>query len=583
MHVVEREEDLAAFADFVRSHPVLAFDTETTGLDIFASNFRCRLAQFGTTREAWVVPVEAGPRFGWYAAQALRTASRIIAHNLTFDALVAERCLGVPLEELCAKSTDTRILSHLGDPRAAHEGGTGHRLEELTAAFIDKEVAERVKGSVRAMAKELKMTKAEFFRLVPLDHEGYVRYAGMDVILTARLDPLLSTRVPLSARKLIRYEHDIARVCAVMERRGFLLDVEYTRGLSLRLGDDEARYTAEAAVLGVGNINAPQQVADALIRRGVTIPDTTKTGKPKVDKFLLDALVSNGDPLAAAVQRAKRAGKWRETYADKFLELIDADGRIHCGINSLAARTARMSIVRPSLQTLPSKESLIRSCFLAEPGEVIISTDYDGMELRVLAALSGDVAMKRAFAEGADLHLMTAQAAFGPQATPKQRGYGKTANFAYVFGGGAAVIAKQCGIPLDTAKRVVDAFARAYPGVTRLAKALQAQARMRGHVTTVTGRVLPVDRGRIYSALNYYVQSSARDVLGRGLLAMDAAGLTPYLRLPVHDEVIGSAPLADAADIGKEFARLMAMNMRGVDISASPDVGGTSWGSLYEQ
>jgi DNA polymerase-1 len=219
---------------------------------------------------------------------------------------------------------------------------------------------------------------------------------------------------------------------------------------------------------------------------------------------------------------------------------------------------------------------MIRSAFLADEGEVIGSIDYIAMELRVLAALSGDPVMRQAFAEGADLHQMTADAA------GVDRKVGKLSNFQRVYGGGARALAEATGLPLSVCEQVGKAFDETYQGVAAYSQRLQKQARRDGYITTVTGRRLPVDKSRAYSALNYMIQSSSRDVLGRALISMDEAGLTPYLRLPVHDEVITSLPESEAKELAAEIAAHMRMDLRGVDIATDPEIGGRSWGTLYK-
>ncbi|MEO3857470.1 DNA polymerase [Acrocarpospora sp. B8E8] len=582
VNVAEGEEDILAFREFVTTAGPLAFDTETTGLDIYASDCRVRLAQFGTGRTAWVLPVESGPQWADLAAWALRTAERLYCHNATFDLLVADAHLRVPLEVTYLKTVDVRIMAHLTDPRSAHEGGTGHSLEALTRAHLDAEVADQVKGAMRELARELKTTKGEIFRIVPLDHPRYLLYAGMDVLLTSRLFEHMLYSVPHASRRLVVFEHQVAYVCAIMERKGFLVDIPYTLQLADRLERQAKQHADTAAALGVDNVNSTDQVAQALTRRGAALTETTATGKPKVDKAILDRLVADGDELAIAVQRAKRASKWKTTYADTFLELADPGHRIHCGINSLAARTARMSITRPALQTLPSGEHMIRSCYLAEEGEVIISVDYQAIELRVLAALAGERKMIEAIRAGKDLHGLTASLVFGPDYSDTQRKAAKILGFGKVYGGGPATLARQTGLSVADARRVVAAYDEGYPAIARYTKQLQADLPRQGFaVVTGNGRRLPVDRAKPYAALNFMIQSTARDMLAAGLLEIHKQGLLDYLRLPVHDEVIASAPAEDAKEVAHALADAMAGQINGVPLATEAEIGGRSWGSLY--
>jgi DNA polymerase I-like protein with 3'-5' exonuclease and polymerase domains len=585
INVVEREDDLLPFRNFIRGNlRFLGLDSETTGLDIYSDSFRCRVVQFGTPREAWVVPVERGGRFAEDVRLALRGVQGFVLHNASFDLQVFDRCLGVPMEELWPKVTDTKILAHLVDPRGRMEGGIGHSLEELTGHYLDPEVAEQVKGSMRELAREYKTTKSHIWKVVEYDNPAYQLYAGMDPILAARLMQKLLRLVPSVSKDLVPYEHRLAEVCAYMERTGFLLDVEYTQALSTRLDNERALHEASALAMGCENVNSTEQVADVIESRGVKIRERTPSGKRKVDKTLLERLVEEGDEFAVAVESAKRAGKWRKTWVQKFLDSRDSNDRCHAHINPLQARTARMSITGIPAQTLPSGDWIIRRCFLADAGHRIASVDYQAQELRVLAALSGDRTMIQAFKNDEDLHLLTAKAAFGDHITKEnkaERGYAKVVNFGRVYGGGAKTVASQTGLDFKTAKMVVDGFDRAYPGVAKLSRQLAQEAAQQGHIVTPVGRRLPVDPTRSYSALNYLIQSSSRDVTGRALVRLHDAGFTPYLRLPIHDEVLASVPAAKAAWGAAEIGRIMAQEMGPVHIGTDPEVGGRSWGSLY--
>lgn len=578
INVVETVEDLDPFRDFVRSHlRCLAADTETTGVQIYAPGFKTRLVQFGTTTEAWVLPVELGGEFVEAAVRTLRAVNKLVFHNAPFDLSVIDKHFGIPMEELWPKIHDTQIQAKLIDPRAPEKGGIGNALEDVTRHYVSAEIADNVKGLMTKLAKEHKTTKAKIWSKIDLFHPEYNLYAGMDAILAARLLAIQTSRVPASAKHLMAYESKVAEVCSYMQRTGFLLDVEYAETLSDHLLDEEEKYSEIAESFGVLNVNSTDQVAEGLLRMGVKLNQRTDSGKYKVDKKVLDPLIEAGNDLAIAVKEAKKAGKWRSTWVDTFLHNRDENDRCHASINTLQARTGRMSITGIPAQTLPSKDWMIRRCFIADPGHRIASIDYAAQELRVLAALSGDPTMIKAFAENADLHQITADAA------NVARSVGKTTNFAYVYGSGAGNIAEQCGIPVPIAKKVIAGFESSYPRVKAFSLRLQSEARTNGYIVTSTGRRLPVDRDRPYAALNYRVQSESRDVTCRGILRMHAAGFTPYLRLPIHDEVVASLPEAKAEWGSGEIARLMAERMGPVHVSTEPEVGLRSWGSMYVQ
>lgn len=585
IHVLERPEDLEAFRDFIRNNlKGLAFDTETTGLDIYSPDYKLRLAQFGNRDTAYVIPVEL---FGAFEViRALKALRVLVIQNASFDLQVVERCLGVPMESLWPKVKDTKIYAHLVDSRGREEGGTGTSLEDITRTYIDPEVADKVKGSMTEIAKSLKTTKAQVWKVVPLDHHGYNLYAGMDPILTTRAAEKLIPRVPTVSKGLVSFEHELAEIMSYYERTGFLLDIPYTMDLRDELIRREDAAVATAQGYGLENVNSTDQVADVFDSFRRWNWSRTPTGKRKVDKHFLEEVARGNDregELARTIIEAKKARKWRTTWVESFLDGMDANGRCHASINPLRARTARMSITGIPAQTLPSGDWMIRRCFIADPGQRIVSVDYQAQELRILAALSGDETMIQAFREGLDLHLMTAQAAWGSWVTKesKERKWAKVVNFGRVYGGGAKTVAEQTGMTFAQAKKVVEAFDKRYPGVKRLSDALMRQAQEQGYIVTPSGRVMYVDRDRGYAAMNYAVQGTGRDVTARGIVRLHKAGFTPYMRLPIHDETLSSLPAGQAEWGGARIAELMAEQMGPVFIGTDAEVGGRSWGSLY--
>lgn len=573
INVVETEDDLAEFRSWATSQSILAVDTETTGLDLFSDTFRVRTVQFGTPTVAYVVPVELGPEFAQAAGWALGVLSKVIFHNAAYDVIALQQ--GMAITVPWSKITDTKILAHLVDPRQLPEGGTGHSLSDLTRAWVDAQVADEVKDSMKHLASETGLTKGELFAQIDLWNLDYLKYAGMDVILTARLYKALYSKVPTSARGLIEREHQLAEVCVEMETNGFLLDSEYAEAFSAELEADQEKFEAIALELGVEKVNSTDQVATALLERGVKIPERTPSGKYKVDKALLEDLVAKGDELAIAVSEAKRAKKWKTTWVQKFIDNQDSAGRCHASIHPLQARTARMSITGIPAQTLPSGDWKVRRCFVAEEGHTIISVDYQAQELRVLAALAKDRNMMEAFATGADLHQMTADA------SGVDRSVGKTVNFAYVYGSGPANIAKTCGISVEKARQVIKGFEDTYPGVKRLSTRLQDEARRKGRIVTPSGRVIPVDKDRPYAALNYMIQSTSRDITAAALLRIKDAGLSQYLRLPIHDEIVACVPTQFAESAANRYAELMKTTFNGVLIDTDAEIYGPSWGHGY--
>ncbi|NEB35893.1 DNA polymerase [Streptomyces sp. SID14515] len=569
-------------------------DSETTGLDWYASGFRIRLWQFATEWESWVVPVELGPQFAAAVAWALRTLPNLVYQNGTFDALAADARLGVALEEHMPKITDTRIIAHLVDSRQDFEGGVGLSLKPLAAHYVDPSV-EDPQRALQAEFRKAGGNKSTGWALIDWRNESYLRYAALDPVLCVRLLPRLLERFEAEGgrKALIPYEHRLAEVCAKIRRRGMRIDPVYTRGLVGRLAEEKATFETVAARYGVGSVNSPKQVAEALLGMGEEWTERTAGGELSVGKDVLLPMadlstdwqrlnVRKPNALADSVLRAKRAGKWSTSYAQAMLANRDAADRVHPDLNPLGAQTGRASVSHPPLQQLPSKGWTIRRCVVADPGEVYFSVDQAAVELRVLAALSGESKMKAAIAAGKDLHGFAATMMFGEGYSGGQRTLAKIAGLGTAYQGGAVTLAKQTGQDVEVMRDTLSRYNRAFPGIKRWARALQREAMSdRAVLTTVTGRRLHLDRDRLYKVVAYACQSTARDTMGRALIEMDDRGLTPYLTGWIHDEVVGTAPKDEAQDIAKACADAMRMDLLGVPLDTDCEVTGPSWADGY--
>lgn len=595
----ERRAELAAYRRFLaEGDKVLCIDTETSGLDIYSPGYQARLFQIGNRREAWVLRWDL---FADTIRKTLEQDRHFTAHNAPFDLKVIDKHGGVPLEVLAPRTFDTRIFAHLIDPRSQHEGGAGLSLKPLSAIYVDETAPDTAEG-LNAVFRTIKhpvtgkpCTKDNGWAYIPIDHPTYVLYAGLDVLLGRRLfDELAEIIKGTGLSDLSTFEHHLAGLLAIMERRGMRVDVPYTEALVGRLGDEAAEFRAVAARYGVANVNSTAQIAEALTAMGETLTERTDSGATKVDKGVLLPLADlemrtwgrigarTPNPLADAVVRAKRAEKWAVAYGQAFLDLRDTGDRLHANIGGLQARTARMSVSRPPLQQLPSSDFTIRRGIVTDPGNLFISADYDQIELRVLAALADVKAMKQAITDGVDLHGYTASLIYGGDYTKAQRSLSKGVAFGKVYGGGAATLSRQTGAPLQDVKNAIAAYDRVYPEIRRYGSRLQRRAEYgKREVVTVSGRHLPLDRDRLYSALNYVIQSTARDVMAQALVDLHDAGLGDTLRLVIHDEVLAEAPAEDAEDVAREIGRVMSGVFYGVPLTATGDVTGKNWGAAY--
>ncbi|MDH6108844.1 DNA polymerase-1 [Kitasatospora sp. MAP12-15] len=596
VHVPQTPEDLRQFTDWAeqaaRRGP-LGLDTETTGLDIYAPRFRLRTVQFGDAHTAWVIHWELGAEFQRAARCVLDNAHAFMIHNAPYDWQVLDRHAGLPIEALAPRTTDTRILAKLIDPRERKEGGLGSALKPLSAKHIDPSAPDTQEG-LTAVFNSLGFTKETGWAGISIHHPTYNLYAGLDAILAARLAPKLRTELArLDVREtLVPYEHELARICSIMTRAGMVLDIEYTETLSGQLGEQAEKFARVAARYGVTSVNSGAQISEALGAMGETLTERTDNGALKVDKNVLLPLadldedwqrigVREPNPLADAVLRSKRAGRWRTTYAERFLREVDSSGRIHAALDTLQARTGRMA-AGLAAQTLPSGDFEIRRSILADEGHVFISTDFQAIELRVLAALADVKRMREAIAAGEDLHGFTAGLIYGADYTPKHRKLAKAGGLGKVYGGGADALSQQTGAPIEDVRRMLAAYDRVYPEVKRASRRWQREAFQNGMVAiSPVGRRLPLDRDRSYAIVNYLCQSTARDVLGQSVLNMEAAGLLPYLRFLIHDETLASAPKGEAKEVAREIEKCMTFPLFGVPIEAKAEIGGRSWGSLY--
>jgi DNA polymerase-1 len=371
-HCAESPRDLREVQDFVMMNPVLALDTEGTGLNCYRPDWRMRTFQLGDATDAYVIPAQF-KKFIWWV---MKSDTRWIGHNGPYDIRCTDRHLGRRTRVVCA---ETHIPSHHRDSRGQREGGIGHGLKELSVGLVDRN-ADKWEKALKAAFKKIiipiegqvyksgprkgtqkfrKAKMSEGWGLIDLFHPAYIAYAGADPLLTFRLRDKLKPVVD-EFRDLYKFDHELALACDTLQRRGIRLDINYTKRLSAAYLRKANKLQQRVAESGCDNINSTAQIADALLSMGVKLTETTDTGKWKVDADLLRKLLE--DPYANAKVKdfihcllvAKQVLKRRTTYAEGMLRERDENGRVHPSINSLAARTARMSA--GIFQQLPTKD-----------------------------------------------------------------------------------------------------------------------------------------------------------------------------------------------------------------------------------
>lgn len=373
-YCVESTKDLASYRRFIYDNRWLALDTESTGLNCYRPGWRLQTFQCGHSTESFVVPARFQRAISWTMEQ----DTRWIGHNGPHDIRCIDAHLGYETGVVC--DGETYIPSHHHDSRNRREGGIGHELKELAISYVDRdagkwEVALKARfktieipiegevyksGPRKGTQKYKKATLAQGWSLADPTWPEYVAYAAADPVLTYRVWRHLQRTVK-EFRDLYRFDHRVQQACDRLQRRGLPLDVPYTKRLS-------AAYTRKAEAMmeiareyGCQNIHSGPQLAKTLVALHVHLRERTPTGQYKMDDRVLRGLMSTVDNpdvrrFINAVLVAKQCLKRRESYTDAFLRELSSDNRVHASINSLAARTARMSVSNPALQQLPTKD-----------------------------------------------------------------------------------------------------------------------------------------------------------------------------------------------------------------------------------
>ncbi|MEX2355838.1 MAG: DNA polymerase I [Thermaerobacterales bacterium] len=359
-------------------------------------------------------------------------------------------------------------------------------------------------------------------------------------------------------------EMPLVEVLARMEHRGVRVDPAVLEALGKTFGGRMEELTADIyeAAGHSFNINSTQQLAEVLFEEmGLPAVKRTKTGY-STDAEVLEALAPQ-HPIAERLLEYRQLSKLQGTYVEGLVEEIEAtDGRIHTTFQQMVAATGRLASTAPNLQNIPIRDEpgrQLRRAFVAEPGYMLAAADYEQVELRILAHLSGDEKLNEAFAGGEDIHRRTAAEVFGvePQhVTDGQRSAAKAVNFGIIYGISDFGLARQLGITREEARKYIKAYLDRYPRVDSFIKETVQKAHEAGHVRTLYDRIrhLPELYSRIHhrrqfaerTAMNTPIQGSAADIIKLAMVQVErrlsAEGLSARLLLQIHDELIVEAP-----------------------------------------
>jgi len=417
-----------------------------------------------------------------------------------------------------------------------------------------------------------------------VDISRATEYSGEDSEMTLHVHQQLWPQVQADAGLRFVYEQiemPASIVLEFIERTGVLIDSAVLARQSQQLA--ERMVALEQEAYGIAgqpfNMGSPKQIGEILFGKlGLPIKKKTATGAPSTDEEVLAELAADY-PLPARILDHRSLAKLKGTYTDKLPLMVNpATGRVHTNYAQAVAVTGRLASNDPNLQNIPIRTPegrRVREAFIAPPGHVLMSADYSQIELRIMAHISEDPALLRAFERGIDVHKATASEVFGTpvdEVSSEQRRYAKVINFGLIYGMGAFGLASNLGIEQKAAKDFIDKYFARFAGVKRYMDETRVSAKQKGYVETVFGRRLwlpeinsgngPRKAGAERQAINAPMQGTAADLIKLAMIAVQKALVdeqrTTRMVMQVHDELVLEVPAAEEAWAREAIPRLMA-------------------------
>jgi DNA polymerase-1 len=590
-----------------REAGVMGFDTETDGLNCL----RCSLVGLSIAvapgRACYVplrhegsgdlmgegTPAQLAPEAALAALKPLLEDPAIlkVLHNAKYDLEVL--CRSVNGGIAVAPVDDTMLISYSMDA-----GRWGQGMDDLARQHLGHQCVsyDSVTGTGRNRIP---------FSKVPLDKA--TAYAAEDADVALRLWLLLKPRLR-EQRALSLYEQVERRMVFVL-RDMELAGVRIDAGELARIGEDFAgKLTAYEKQLHelAGrpfNVGSPKQLGEILFDE-MKLPGGKRsklTGAWGTDASVLEELAAQGVTIAQVAMQHRQIQKLKSTYVEALAQAADEQGRVHTDYAMAVTTTGRLSSNDPNLQNIPIRTeegARIRTAFVAEPGNVLLSADYSQIELRILAHVADVPSLKEAFARGEDIHSRTAADIFrlDPGKVDKEaRRRAKTINFGLIYGMSAFGLAARLGIPPGEARGIIDAYFAQYPGVRDCMERLKEDARTRGYVQTPFGRKIWIAEigakdqarraGAERAAINAPFQGGAAEIIKRAMvrlpLALREAGLSARMLLQVHDELVFELPEAEAEATAR-LVRDVMENAATLSVPLAVEVGhGRNWAEAH--
>ena len=572
---VYTHEALALWIARLRAAPMVALDTETDSLD----PMRARIVGISFAvqpGEAAYVPTGhdfPGAPDQLPLAEVLAAlqpwledaASPKVGQNIKYDTHVLANH-GITVR---GWAHDTLLESYV------FEAHLGHSLEKL---------AERHLGRQGLSYEDLCGKGVNQIPFSQVDIERATTYSGEDSEMTLQVHQVLYPQLAAVPGMLQVYrdiEMPVSQLLQRIERHGVLIDTAVLAQQSQQLAERMLQLEQQAYDIAGQpfNLGSPKQIGEILfVQLGLPVKKKTASGAPSTDEEVLQELAADY-PLPARILEHRSLAKLKGTYTDKLPLMVNpATGRVHTNYAQAVAITGRLSSNDPNLQNIPIRTAegrRVREAFIAPPGHVIVSADYSQIELRIMAHISGDPSLTRAFAEGLDVHKATAAEVFNTTVdavTSEQRRYAKTINFGLIYGMGAFGLAQALGIDQKMAKDFIERYFARFAGVKRYMDDTKVSASEKGYVETLFGRRIelkdirggngPKRAAAERQAINAPMQGTAADLIKLAMIAvqaaLDAQGKRSAIVMQVHDELVFEVPDDELPWVRKQVPALMA-------------------------
>jgi len=588
------EADLARWLKDLEAAELVAFDTETTSLDPMQARLVGMSFCVVAGRAAYL-PLEhnyagAPGQLGVERALAMlkpwleNEERKKLGQNIKYDQHVLANH-GIVLRGI---AHDTLLESYVLESHARHD------MDSLASRHL---------GLKTLSYDEVTGTGAGRIPFEQVDIARAAAYAAEDADLTLRIHRALLPKIEAAEKLAYVYgsiELPAREVLFRMERDGVLIDAAQLEAMSHELGQKmlELEGKAHKEAGQPFNLGSPKQIAEIFFeKKGMPVIKKTPSGAPSTDEDVLEKLALD-HPLARMLLDHREISKLKSTYTDKLPKMVNPrTGRVHTNYGQATAVTGRLASNDPNLQNIPVRTPegrRIREAFVAPKGHAIVSADYSQIELRIMAHISGDENLLRAFEAREDIHRATAAEVFGRslnEVTPEERRYAKVINFGLIYGMSAFGLAQQLGLERATAQAYIASYFTRYPGVAKYMEEVRKTARDRGYVETVFGRRLwlpeiksanPARRGGAErAAINAPMQGTAADLIKLAMIAvrgwLDRQRLSTKLIMQVHDELVLEAPEDELARVKAEIPELMS-GVAKLKVPLVVDVGsGQNW------